>query len=272
MMIFPSRETMKDYNNIRIGIIGLGSMSTAIVKGLIRHGGMLPENIYASGRNLEKLESKCGELGIHPASNKEVAKQSDIIIIGVHPKQVDGVLNEIADLLADIIIVSIAYGVSREDYKKQLPEESSVICTVPNTPVEVGKGVLVCGENHTLSPNQFALFEDIFGRIALIELLPENLLDLGGIIAGSTPAFMDMVMEALSDAAVLYGMPRATSYRLVEKMMEGTAAYALETGVHPGTLKDGVCSPGGATIKGVTSLEQSGLRGALIQAIDEIMN
>lgn len=263
---------MKDYNNIRIGVIGLGSMSTAIVKGLIRHGGVLPENIYASGRNLEKLESNCSALGIHPSTNKEVAKQSDIIIIGVHPRQVEDVLNEISDLLADSIIASIAYGVRRADYMKQLPEGSSVICTVPNTPVEVGKGVLVCAENHSLSPDQFALFEDIFGRIALIELLPENLLDLGGIIAGSTPAFMDMVMEALADAAVLHGMPRATSYSLVEKMMEGTAAYALESGVHPGILKDGVCSPGGATIKGVASLEQSGLRGALIQAIDEIMN
>ncbi len=262
---------MKDYNNIQIGIIGLGSMSTAIVKGLIRHGGVLPENIYASGRNRVKLESNCGALGIHPTTNQEVAKQSDIVIIGVHPNQVDDVLEEISDLLADTIIVSIAYGVRQENYMKHLPEGSPVICTVPNTPVEVGKGVFVCADNHSLLPEQLALFQDTFGRIALIEMLPENLVDLGGIIAGSTPAFMDMVMEALSDAAVLHGMPRDTSYRLVEKMMEGTAAYALKSGMHPGILKDGVCSPGGATIKGVAALEQRGLRGSLIHAIDEIM-
>lgn len=262
---------MKDYSNIRIGIIGLGSMSTAIVKGLIRHGGVLPENIYASGRNWEKLESKCKALGIHPVTNEDVVKQSEIVIIGVTPKQVVGVLDEIGEFLRGKIIVSIAYGVTGADYEKQLPVGSHVICTVPNTPVEVGKGVFVCADNHSLLPEQLAVFQDIFGRIALIEMLPPNLLNLGGIIAGSTPAFMDMVMEALSDAAVLHGMPRATSYRLVEKMMEGTAAYALESGTHPGILKDGVCSPGGETIKGVRTLESRDFRGALIQAVDEIM-
>lgn len=256
---------------MKIGIIGLGSMSSAIAKGLIAHGGIAPENITASARNRARLESKCSELGIKAGTSAEAAESSDIVIIGVIPGQVEAVAREIGHLLPDKITVSIAYGVSHERYMELLPEGCNVICTVPNTPVEVGKGVFVCSNDHSLTKEQFDVFKDVFGRISLVELLSPELLDLGGIVAGSTPAFMDMVIEALSDAAVLHGMPKDTSYRLVEKMMEGTAAYAMESGTHPAALKDGVCSPGGATIKGVASLEESGMRGAFIKAIAAIM-
>ena len=256
---------------MRIGIIGLGSMSSAIARGLIEYGGVAPENITASARNRARLESKCRELGIKAGTSAEAAESSDIVIIGVIPGQVEAVTGEIGALLPGKITVSIAYGVSHERYMELLPEGCNIICTVPNTPVEVGKGVFVCSNDHSLTEEQFNVFKDVFGRISLVELLSPELLDLGGIIAGSTPAFMDMVIEALSDAAVLHGMPRDVSYRLVEKMMEGSAAYAIESGKHPAPLKDGVCSPGGATIKGVASLERNGMRGALITAIDEIM-
>lgn len=260
-----------DISNLKIGIIGLGSMSSAIAKGLINHGGITPATIYASARNQDRLKTRCAELGINPASTTEVVHNAELIIIGVIPEQVDNIINEVGELLAGKIVVSIAYGVSHAHYMELLPAGSNVICTVPNTPIEIGKGVLCCSNEHSLSDEQFDIINEMFGRISLVELLPSHLLDLGGIIAGSTPAFMDMVIEALADAAVLHGMTRDTSYRLVEKMMEGSAAYALESGIHPATLKDGVCSPGGATIKGVASLEESGMRGAFIKAIADIM-
>ena len=244
--------------NERIGIIGLGSMSSAIVKGFITHGGINPTRITASARNRARLESNCKALGIHPGTTAEVVENSDIVIVGVIPTQVENVLREVRDLLPGKIIVSIAYGVSHQRYMELLPEGCHVICVVPNTPIEVGKGVLVCSNDHSLTEEQLEIFSALFGSIALIELLPPELLDLGGI-------------ESLADAAVLHGMPRATAYRLVEKMMEGSAAYAMETDSHPAALKDGVCSPGGATIKGVATLETNGLRGALIQAIVDIM-
>lgn len=240
-------------------------------KGFITHGGIDPTRITASARNRARLENNCKALGIHPGTTAEVAENSDIVIVGVIPTQVENVLREVRDLLPGKIIVSIAYGVSHQRYMELLPEGCHVICVVPNTPIEVGKGVLVCSNDHSLTEEQLEIFNELFGSIALIELLPPELLDLGGIVAGSTPAFMDIVIESLADAAVLHGMPRATAYRLVEKMMEGSAAYAMETGSHPAALKDGVCSPGGATIKGVATLETSGLRGALIQAIVDIM-
>lgn len=256
---------------MKIGIIGLGSMSSAIAKGLIEHGGIAPENITASARNRARLEARCSELGIRPGTTREVVEASELVIIGVIPSQVEAVVRETSDLLPGKITVSIAYGVSHERYKELLPEGCNVVCTVPNTPIEVGKGILVCSKDHSLKDDQFEAFCELFGRISLVEFLSPELLDLGGIIAGSTPAFMDMIIEALSDAAVLHGMPRDVSYRLVEKMMEGSASYAIESGKHPAPLKDGVCSPGGATIKGVASLERNGMRGALIAAIDEIM-
>lgn len=262
---------LNETENARIGIIGLGSMSSAIVKGFISYGRIEPTRITASARNRARLENNCKALGIHPGTTAEVAENSDIVIVGVIPTQVENVLREVRDLLPGKIIVSIAYGVSHQRYMELLPEGCHVICVVPNTPIEVGKGVLVCSNDHSLTEEQLEVFNGLFGSIALIELLPPELLDLGGIVAGSTPAFMDIVIESLADAAVLHGMPRATAYRLVEKMMEGSAAYAMETGSHPAALKDGVCSPGGATIKGVATLETNGLRGALIQAIVDIM-
>ena len=144
------------------------------------------------------------------------------------------------------------------------------LSTIPNTPIAVGAGVIACEQRHSLTDEQLQTFENLFGRIALIEWVDGKLLSTASSIAGCGPAFAAMFLESLGDAGVKHGLPRATAYRLAAQMMMGTAKLHLETGTHPGAMKDAVCSPGGTTIKGVAALEKDGFRGCVIDAIDAI--
>ena len=139
-----------------------------------------------------------------------------------------------------------------------------------NTPIAVGAGVIACEQRHSLADEELEAFENLFGRIALIEWVDGKLLSTASSIAGCGPAFAAMFLESLGDAGVKHGLPRATAYRLAAQMMMGTAKLHLETGTHPGAMKDAVCSPGGTTIKGVAALEKDGFRGCVIDAIDAI--
>ena len=143
-------------------------------------------------------------------------------------------------------------------------------CTIPNTPMAVGKGVLVTETDNTLTDAQNETFEKLFSSISLIERVDSAHMGIGMCIAGCAPAFTDMYIEALGDAGVKYGLQRATAYRLAAKMVEGVGALYLANETHPGAMKDAVCSPGGTTIKGVASLEESAFRGAVIKAVDAI--
>ena len=136
--------------------------------------------------------------------------------------------------------------------------------------IAVGAGVIACEQRHSLTDEELEAFENLFGRIALIEWVDGKLLSTASSIAGCGPAFAAMFLESLGDAGVKHGLPRATAYRLAAQMMMGTAKLHLETGTHPGAMKDAVCSPGGTTIKGVAALEKDGFRGCVIDAIDAI--
>ena len=149
-------------------------------------------------------------------------------------------------------------------------EQAHIQCTIPNTPMAVGKGVLVTEIDNTLTQEQTETFESLFSSISLIERVDTARMGIGMCIAGCAPAFTDMYIEALGDAGVKYGLQRATAYRLAAKMVEGVGALYLANETHPGAMKDAVCSPGGTTIKGVASLEESAFRGAVIKAVDAI--
>ncbi|MBQ0004463.1 MAG: pyrroline-5-carboxylate reductase [Clostridiales bacterium] len=262
-----------DNRDIRIGFIGFGSMASAICDGLLIKQAAAPGNISACARNWDKLQTNCNSRGIKACrTSQEVAEASDIVVIGVLPQTVPEIMEELGDKLKGKLILSIAYGVGCDRFTEIAPEGCNHISTVPNTPVSVGEGIFVCESRHTLTDEQLELFKEVFGRIALLEFVEPKLLDLGGIVAGSTPAFMAQIAEGLADAAVKHGMSRAASYRIVEQMMMGTAKYMLDGDMHPAVLKDGVCSPGGATIKGVSKLEECGIRSAMIEAVDAIMN
>ena len=263
-------------DDITIGFIGYGNMAQAIAQGLVGAGVVNGGQIVACAAHFDKLEANAAKLGVRPLhSAVEVASAADVVIVAIKPHQVEAVVKPIAGELAKAgkIVVSIAAGWDLAKYRELFGAAfgaAHVQCTIPNTPMAVGKGVLVTETDNTLTDGQTALFERLFAPISLIERVDTAHMDIAMCIAGCAPAFTDMYIEALGDAGVKYGLQRATAYRLAAKMVEGVGALYMADETHPGAMKDAVCSPGGTTIKGVASLEESAFRGAVIKAVDAI--
>lgn len=263
---------MSDVPCTKIGFIGFGNMAKAIAKGLLRAEAVPAGNIYACAKNYGKLCTNCGKLGINPcASAEEVIEASDVVFIAVKPYLVDEVCAPIADELAEKIVVSVAVNMPFGEYEQVLVPGTHHISVLPNTPVQVNEGVWVCESTHSLTEEDLAVVRPILEATGLVVFVDAALMGIAGTVTGCGPAFVAMFMEALGDAAVKYGVPRAVAYQLAGQMIAGTGKMAVETGKHPAVLKDAVCSPGGTTIKGVASLEENGLRNAAIKAIDAIM-
>lgn len=254
---------------MKIGFIGFGSMGQAIARGMISCGGIPGGDIYAYARRWEKLKKSAAELGVNPVETPaELIRSSEMIIIAVTPDAVEPVLRPVGAELLGKIVVSIAAGYDFERYEAFLPKGVNHISTIPNIPISVGAGILACEDRHSLSAEQYAAFEALFERIALVESVTAAQFSIAGTLGGCTPAYTAMYVEALADAAVKHGMLRPTAYRIAEQMIIGTGKLLLEKGMHPAELKDQVCSPGGKTIKGVAALEENGFRGAVVRAID----
>lgn len=261
-----------DIKNAKVGFIGFGSMAGAICDGLLLRKVVDPSNIYACARDMDKLRARCAERGINACAGvDEVAAAADIVVIGVLPQQVEGVVKASADALKGKPIFSIAAGIDYARYVSYLGEGFNHISTIPNTPIAIGEGIIVAEATHSLTDAQLELFEGVFGQIAKIEYFSSGLLSLGGTGAGCAPAFVDVFIEAMADGLVKHGMSRAQAYKIVPQMISGTAKYMMESGKHPGELKDAICTPGGTTIVGISALEETGFRFSLIHAIDKIM-
>ncbi|MCT6877837.1 MAG: pyrroline-5-carboxylate reductase [Bifidobacteriales bacterium] len=258
---------------LTIGFIGYGNMAQAMAQGLVRAGVLPGERIVACANHYEKLAENAGKLGVRPLhSAQEVASIADMVVIAVKPGQVARVCEPIRDELGDggRTVVSIVGGFRMEDYDGLLNPGTHLICSIPNTPIAVGKGIMVTQGEDTLTSDQRRLFDRIFEPVALIERLGSDLTSVATTIAGCAPAYTAMYMEALADAGVKHGLPRQTAYRLAARMTEGTGALYTDTGTIPAAMKDAVCSPGGSTIRGVAALEKSGFRGSIIDAIDTV--
>ncbi len=257
---------------MRIGVIGFGNMASAMIFGLFNHSDY-HGTVYVSAKNYDKLKEKITGYNIIACkNNEEVIDNSDFIILGVKPYYVEEVLKPLKKLLINKTLYSIVAGYSFAALKELLDESTKVLSSIPNTPILVGKGIIICEENTDFSSVEKTFFEDTFSQIALIEYVSSANLSIAGTITGCTPAFIDLLIEALSDAAVMNGLPREISYRLISSMVEGSGKLQNVTNIHPGILKDQVCSPKGSTIVGVTTLEKHGFRYALIEAINNIQN
>jgi pyrroline-5-carboxylate reductase len=259
------------FDDLTVGFIGFGNMAQAIADGLLRADAVDPARLCACAKHPDKLAQSCQARGMRAlADARAVAEASDVVFVAVKPYLVEEVCAPVADALAGKVVVSVAAGMTFDRYEDILAPGTHHVSTIPNTPVAVNEGVWTCEARHSLDEGEFALVRDLLATTGRVVEMDSKLLGIAGTVTGCGPAFVAMVIEALGDAAVKYGVPRATAYELAAQMVAGAGKLAVETGQHPGALKDAVCSPGGTTIRGVAALEEHGLRNALIKAIDAI--
>lgn len=255
-----------------LGFIGMGNMAKAIAAGMIEKQLIAGEKIFAYAPHFDKLQKNALEIGFVPCKSiDELMNAVDTVVMACKPYQIEGVLEEIRDQLKGKALLSIAAGWNYARYAALVDESTRLQFIMPNTPAMVGEGVLLFEETNSLEEEERQQIKDIFSALGLVVELPDHLMGIGSALAGCGPAFIDLVIEALGDAGVKYGVPRAQAYAMVSQMILGSAKLQLETGEHPGVLKDNVCSPAGTTIRGVNALERSGLRAAFLNAIDSIM-
>ena len=256
----------------KLAFIGLGNMGRAIAGGLIAGGAMAAGDICGYAPNQAKLAAYCNETGIRPcASALEAVQSADTVLIAVKPYVIEGVLSQLRGALKGKALISVALGYDHARLRALLDESTRIQFVMPNTPAMVGAGVMLFEQTHSLNAQERAEIMEKFTVLGLVEELPSHLMGVGGAVSGCGPAFCAMVIEALADAGVKYGLPRPVAYRLASKTLSGTGEMQLKTGDHPGAIKDGVCSPGGTTIRGVEALERAGLRAALLDAVQAVM-
>ena len=258
---------MLDADQVKIGFVGFGNMASAMADGWIASG-VPAQNLYACAGHYDALLERCEARGMNAcASAAEVVAAADVVVAAVKPYLIETVFAPVAGELVGKVVLSVAWGWDSAKWEAALPGTHH-ISTVPNTPVAIGEGVIATEAADTLADDERAAVLGLLERLGSPVTLASNLLWVGGTTASCAPAFVAMTIEALADAAVKNGIPRADAYKIVSAMMAGTAKLQLATGQHPAAMKDAVCSPGGATIKGCAALEQAGMRAAFISAID----
>ncbi len=257
----------------KVGFIGCGNMGSAMINGIFSKNLLNSKDIYVYDQNTEKLNELCSELNVNAAkSTIDLAANCKYIILAVKPYVCKPVLNELAPMLtANNVIISIAAGVT----VKALISASKtdrVVRVMPNTPALVGEGASAVVFNEKINSDEQQFILELLNTLGITCVVEEKLMDAVGAVSGSGPAYVYMFIEALADAGVLGGLDRQLSYKLAAQTVLGSAKMVIETGKHPGALKDDVCSPGGSTIEGVKSFEESGFRGAIIDAAVAVMN
>lgn len=255
--------------NLKIGFIGSGNMAQAIIGGMIDSNLVSKDNIYATAVSDKTINLVKEKYGVNTSKdNKDVANKTDIIFLAVKPNVYKTVIDEIKDVVDENkLIVTIAAGQTIENIEDMFGKKLRIIRTMPNTPALVGEGMGLITANKKATNEDLENVVKIFNSFGKSEIVEESLIDTAGSLSGCGPAYTYMYIEALADAAVESGVKRDLAYKLAAQMVLGSAKMVLESGEHPGKLKDNVCSPGGTTIKGVNSLEQAGFRGVVIDAL-----
>ncbi len=254
--------------NKKIGFIGSGNMGSAMIGGILSSGISKAEQIIASAHTQSTLDRLSASYGIQTTlDNVAVVKDTDIIFLAVKPYMYEDVIEEIRDFVdEEKLIVAIAAGVSHSKLDNFFGKPVKIVRAMPNTPAMVLEAMSALTPNEQVSMEELQTVITIFESFGKAEVVPESLMDTVVGVSGSSPAYVYMFIEAMADAAVADGMPRSQAYKFAAQSVYGAAKMVLETGKHPGELKDAVCSPGGTTIAAVAELEEKGMRNAVISA------
>lgn len=263
-------------DSLTIGFIGGGNMAYAIAKGMVASGLVKSSQIIASAKTQTRLQTVWKDIGSQTTTNNsDVIHKADVIFLAVKPHILPSVLDSIIPagaILDEKLFVSVAAGVTLDFMEEKLGRTCKVIRTMPNTPCLVQSGVVIysCGKH--CSSEDGKLLETLMKAVGHVEQVDENQIDAMSSLMGCSIAWFNLVLESLSDGGVKNGVPRKISYTLAAKAMEGAARLYIESGKHLGQLKDEVTSPNGSTICGLYELEQGGIRGVFMKAVDAATN
>lgn len=253
---------------LKLGFIGCGNMGGALAAAGAKANCM---ELLLADKAEEKAAALAAKTGGKVCSNAEAAENADLIFLGVKPQMLAETLGEIKDVLkarkSRFVLVTMAAGTSMEKICELAGGEYPVIRIMPNTPVSVGEGVILYTSAYGVTKEEEEAFLSSMAFAGRLLAAPERLIDAGSSVSGCGPAFADLFVEALADGGVACGLPRAMALELAAQMLLGSAKLILESGKHPGELKDEVCSPGGTTIQGVRALEEGGFRAAVMNAV-----
>lgn len=255
---------------MKLGFIGCGNMASAMMKGIIANGIIEAQDIIGADVFAPSREKAKEELGIVIGNNnREVATWAEVVVLSVKPQFYPDVIDEIKDCIRENqIVVTLAPGKTLAWLEEQFEKKVKIIRTMPNTPAMVLEGMTAACPNAYVTDEELESVCNILRGFGDVEVVPEKMMDAVVAVSGSSPAYVFMMIEAMADAAVAEGMPRAQAYKFASKAVLGSAKMVLETGKQPGELKDMVCSPGGTTIEAVKVLEATGFRSSLMEAME----
>lgn len=253
---------------MKLGFIGFGNMATAILGGILKKELLSPDEVIASALHQATLDRAATTFHIHTTTDNREAAAADVVFLAVKPQFYETVIREIRDTVTEKqLIVSIAPGKSIASITGWFGRQVKLIRTMPNTPALVGEGVTAVCPSENVSDEELQSVLRLLEACGIVEVMPERLVDAVVSVSGSSPAYVFMLIEAMADGAVRDGIPRAQAYRLAAQSVLGSAKMVLETGRHPGELKDMVCSPAGTTIEAVAALEKAGFRSAVLEGM-----
>src|SRR4030042_4171940 len=253
----------------KISFIGGGNMAEAMLRGLLKKKIITPKQLLVSEPREERIQFLSQKYRIHVTSdNKAAVRFGEIIILAVKPQIIKGVVQESAGVVpSKHVIISIAAGITIAFIASQTGKDKRIVRAMPNTPSQIGEGAIALCGGGKATPHDIRVARDIFAAVGTTVMIPEAQMDAVPGLAGSGPAYIFLIIEALTDGGVKMGLPRDVAQSLVLQTIIGSGRMVVETGDHPSTLKDLVTSPGGTTIAGLQVLEEKGIRGALINAV-----
>jgi pyrroline-5-carboxylate reductase len=251
-----------------IAVLGAGKIGEALLSGLL-HGGRSADELMFTERHAERSAELTSTYGIRSTDVSTAAKEADVLVVAVKPQDIEPLLDEMAPVIGhETLVVSMCAGLPTALYERRLPDGVPVVRVMPNTPMLVGEAMSAISPGKHARPEHLALVEELLSVVGKVVRVPESQQDAVTALSGSGPAYFFYLVEAMIDAGIMLGLPRAVAEKLIIQSAVGAAAMLVETGEHPVILREAVTSPGGTTIMAIRELERHGVRAAMHDAIE----
>jgi pyrroline-5-carboxylate reductase len=251
-----------------VAVLGAGKMGEALMSGLLR-AGRTPADLLFTERHEDRAKALTAEYGVEAVSAAEAAKRADTLVVAVKPQEINALLDELADVVTPAnLVISIAAGIPTATFEKRLPDGTPVVRVMSNTPVFVDEAMSAVAPGAHANEDHLAHAEELLRPVGKVIRVPEYQLDAVTALSGSGPAYFFYLVEAMIEAGILLGLPRNVAQDLIIQTAIGSAIMLRDSGEHPVQLREAVTSPGGTTIAAIRTLEDHGVRAALLAALE----